>query len=957
MIDELDNTKLFQSIFESSVEGILVVDDDGSLLTINPAGEHMFGYDNGELTACRVEQLIQENLRKKHIGHRRKYIKNPMARPMGKNRNLWGLKKDGSQFPVEISLSPAVVNDHSVTIAFVKDATQQYLVEQELRANEAKSNALLEAIPDMMFIHNFRGDFLDCYMPNRGDSQVSEEDLVGKNIKEVVPPEMAREILKTHRKAIKEKEVQIREYTMQGEKGKIVYEARTVRLNNHRLLTLVRDITQNKAIQDVLHIRNRALDAAGNGILIADAQQPDLPIIYSNPAFTHMTGYRSSEALGRNCRFLQKDDRDQPGIENIRKAIKTGTLCKETLRNYRKDGTLFWNELTLTPVYDKEQRLTHFIGVQHDVTDKKKAIQLKDDIRKILEMIAQDHPLDAIGNCLVEALEKHVKGCRAAIQLVDDKGILRNLAAPHLPEPFVKAMEGLAVGPEAGCCGAAAHTKQEIFTPDIATHPLWKNNKEVALHNGFVSCWAFPILSVKDEVLGTFAVYCKTPETSLEAYKEIMADLTQLSALAIEHHDIRTELFTSRKQLEAYAQTLEQRVKERTVELKDTVQQLVEINLSLEDQIQETRSAESRARRSQALFSAIAQNFPKGVIVVFNQDFELVYVEGQELKRFNLRKGDFEGLRIDDLPIFSKEQIGKIREDVNKTLNGSHLTFELEYMGNSYTANSTPLWSDDPDVVWALFVYSNITDQKKVQQELSNALKIEQELNELKSRFISMASHEFRTPLSAILSSAILIGKQNEPGQEEKRKKHVMRIRANVRNLVVILNDFLSLSKLEEGKVQMHAQQFELIDFVKSLIDEMEVNLKEGQELILEQDNTEVLVYLDPKLLSHVLNNLFSNAIKYSEEHTKIKCRIATEGKKLLIKIKDQGIGIPKKEQKSLFQRFFRAGNVTNIQGTGLGLHIVKQYTELMGGAVRFKSKEGKGSTFIVELPLNLKRK
>ena len=173
------------------------------------------------------------------------------------------------------------------------------------------------------------------------------------------------------------------------------------------------------SVQTSLDIRNRALNAAGNGILIADALDPEMPIIYSNPAFSRMTGYRNSEVLGRNCRFLQNGDRDQPALKRLRKAIKKGSDCKVVLRNYRKDGTLFWNELTITPVYDQEQKLTHFIGVQHDVTKEKKALQLKDDIRKILEKIAMDQPLKVIANHIVRAAEAHFQGCMASITVLD----------------------------------------------------------------------------------------------------------------------------------------------------------------------------------------------------------------------------------------------------------------------------------------------------------------------------------------------------------------------------------------------------------------------------------------------------------------------------------------------------------------------------------------------------------
>ena len=249
-------------------------------------------------------------------------------------------------------------------------------------------------------------------------------------------------------------------------------------------------------------------------------------------------------------------------------------------------------------------------------------------------------------------------------------------------------------------------------------------------------------------------------------------------------------------------------------------------------------------------------------------------------------------------------------------------------------------------------VYSNISEQKRAELDIKEALKKEQELNELKSRFVSMASHEFRTPLTAILSSATLIGKLNQPGKEERREKYVKQIESNVQNLVVILNDFLSMSRLEEGKTSFQPEPFDLVQLSKLVVDEIETSKKEGQKITLKHDRPTILVTLDSKLMRHILVNLISNAIKYSAENTKIDIAITSQDNKAMIQVSDQGIGISPEEHYNLFDRFFRAKNATNIQGTGLGLHIVKQYTELMGGTVNFKSEVGKGTTFFVEFPV-----
>ncbi|KGL64294.1 sensor histidine kinase [Polaribacter sp. Hel1_85] len=427
-------------------------------------------------------------------------------------------------------------------------------------------------------------------------------------------------------------------------------------------------------------------------------------------------------------------------------------------------------------------------------------------------------------------------------------------------------------------------------------------------------------------------------------------------------HDISKQKNTEKKikedeeELRNYALKLEKKVKERTKELTTTVQKLVESNLSLEDQILITKEAEIEVLTSKLLLDNIAQNFPNGVITVVNDNCSIDYIEGEGLEEMGIKGLVTKGTIIDEIKSFSEERKLRFKEDVRKTVHGEHLSFEIEFNNNSYLVNTTPLLNKEQKIKQALFVYSNISEQKQVELKIKNSLEKEQELSKLKSRFISMASHEFRTPLSAILSSAILIKKLNAQGKEEKISNHVSKIRSNVKNLVVILNDFLSLSKLQEGKVIAQPVSFNIVDFSKSLCEEIESIKKNGQTITFQPQHQNIEVFLDPKLLKHIIYNLLSNALKYSEEKKNITFKIVQTNQKLLLEIKDQGIGIPVEDQNNMFQRFYRASNASNIEGTGLGLNIVKQYTELMGGIINFKSQLNKGATFYIEFPLNEKK-
>lgn len=251
-------------------------------------------------------------------------------------------------------------------------------------------------------------------------------------------------------------------------------------------------------------------------------------------------------------------------------------------------------------------------------------------------------------------------------------------------------------------------------------------------------------------------------------------------------------------------------------------------------------------------------------------------------------------------------------------------------------------------------LHKEMEQRKKVEAQIREMLEREKELSELKSRFVSMASHEFRTPLGGILTSATLAEKYPRPEDEPKRAKHIQNIKKSVKSLTNILNDFLSLDKLEQGKITSSPIEFNFIKFIEELIQDIrETNPKHKIEL--EHKVSEVVLFQDKEMVRNILLNLLSNAIKYSAESTTINVRTDSREHNLVIEIQDQGIGIPKEDQKHLFERFFRAHNVTNLQGTGLGLNIVKRYLDLMGGQIDFTSVENVGTVFSITLPLEKK--
>jgi PAS domain S-box-containing protein len=243
---------------------------------------------------------------------------------------------------------------------------------------------------------------------------------------------------------------------------------------------------------------------------------------------------------------------------------------------------------------------------------------------------------------------------------------------------------------------------------------------------------------------------------------------------------------------------------------------------------------------------------------------------------------------------------------------------------------------------------------KERTQQLTEALTKEKELNDLKTKFLSLVSHEFKTPLSGILTSATLAGKYTHTEQQEKREKHLKTIQNKVKYLNNIINDFLSIERIESGKVSYKFSTFPLSKVINEVIYDANMLLKNGQKINYPANIDEMLIEFDEKILELVLVNILGNAIKYSPENTSVDVKVDADTSGLSILIKDQGIGIPKKEQKFIFNRYFRAENALLDQGTGIGLNIVKSHLENLGGNVTFTSIEGKGSAFTIQLPANI---
>ncbi|HEY9301198.1 MAG TPA: HAMP domain-containing sensor histidine kinase, partial [Phormidium sp.] len=246
----------------------------------------------------------------------------------------------------------------------------------------------------------------------------------------------------------------------------------------------------------------------------------------------------------------------------------------------------------------------------------------------------------------------------------------------------------------------------------------------------------------------------------------------------------------------------------------------------------------------------------------------------------------------------------------------------------------------------------DITERKQAERKMYQALIREKELRELKSQFVSMASHEFGTPLSTIILAAKLLEQCSDRWTEAEKLKRLKCIQTAAAEMKLLLEDVLLIGQAEAGRVQPKPAALDLSKFCHNLVNQMQLHAGSRQTLSFTGDCHDQWVYLDEKLLRQVLINLLSNAMKYSPEGGTIQLRINCQPSQVLFHIQDEGIGIPLEDQAHLFETFHRAGNVGKIAGTGLGLAIVKQFIDAMGGEITVESCVGTGTTFSFSLPL-----
>ena len=361
-------------------------------------------------------------------------------------------------------------------------------------------------------------------------------------------------------------------------------------------------------------------------------------------------------------------------------------------------------------------------------------------------------------------------------------------------------------------------------------------------------------------------------------------------------------------------------------------------------ELEDRKLAGERLRSSLEIYEAIARNFPVGWIGILDENLAYIVADGKGLGRIEKKATDVIGNNFSSVLETDKAEIY-----LKKALEGKSVGFEISFSNRTFEINASPFLGRQ-NTRWILVVVHDITTLKETETGLIKALEKERALGEMKSRFVTMASHEFRTPLTTIMSSTSLLSNYSGDKYMKEKAMHITRIKQSVKLLTGILDDFLSLGRLEDGDLQPNYKSINLQEFLEEVANETE-SLKHGNQQLIVKHSGEVKIVSDRHFLKAILYNLLSNAFKYSHTEGQVTLEAEAQNDLVNLRLTDFGIGILLEDQEHVFDRFFRGQNAVNIPGTGLGLCIVKKYVALMQGTITFTSKAEDSTTFTVQIP------
>lgn len=916
---------------ETIADGITIVNQEGKLTFANPAAEQILGlshssqpgqiYDEPVSTITDIE------------GHPFPDEQLPFRQVMRSGQAVYNVEfamehLDGRWVILSINAAPLYSSKGSIdgVISSLRDITEQKWAEVERiqllkREKLARSEAeaarervtnILESITDGVF--TIDGKWRLTYL-NRNAERLLErpkEALLGREVWQALPT-LANTVFYEEAKRALAQNVAV--YFEAYHAGLKKWFDCSYYPSQDGLSVYFREITAQKQAEAALQeIEERFKSAFQFSVIGMALVAPDGRYLQVNPALCRMLGYSEAELLQLNFREVTHPDDLADDLKYMNHLLTNQLESYQIEKRYQhKDNSVIWVQLTRTLVRDAQAQPLYFVSQLQNITERKQieaalaAEQVQRESKsKLLRMVLNLLPV--------------------GVTIIDTQGwfVERNIED--------RALWG-----------------ESQKTVEVATHigdykAWWVSNGQPLKREdwGFNRALTLGEIILDEELyIETFDGAKKTILNSAVPIRNEMGAITNAVTVSVD--------ITQRKQAEEDLRASEERYR-RLFESNPHPMWVFDVETL--DFVTVNRAALAHYGYSYDQFLGM-----KLADILFPEDmpaFESILAEGIEkifpprVWRHQKKDGTLINVEVIAYPLLFAGRQCKLTlaTDVTERLRVEEEIHQLNIqLEQRVTERTAQLEAANQELA------NEISQRARLEEELRLALKKERELNDLKSRFVSMTSHEFRTPLSTILANTELLKRYNQRWTEEKKLELLQRIEISTKHMTNMLEDILIIGKAESGKLEFNPTPVDVLAFCQNILEEFQLGAGSGYHFEFGQQGSCGLRHLDEKLLRQIIGNLLSNALKYSKPGSTIFFELNCQANGTIFKIRDQGIGIPAEDLPRLFEVFHRAKNVGTIQGTGLGLTIVKRSVDLHGGTIEVQSEVEAGTTFTIWLP------
>ncbi len=916
------NTKNRMEVILNSIgDGVIATDTNGKITGMNSVAEHMTGYSEDEAIGMKLEEVFKifSAISKKPVENPvRKVLENGQIVGLANHTEL--IAKDGRVFQIADSAAPIKYEDEIYGVVLVfSDVTENYAMLTSLEESEVFYRTIFDSTNDALLISNEDGRIIDVNEKSVFLLDKSKSELLSMGIDEIVHIDVKDLNMDGYDKSYHRKEVNY----ARDKYGDLILDvsvsAFTVK-NQKKYLTVIRDISSKREDEEMIIRQKEMME-----LIIDSIPQcifwKNTNSIYTgcNSNFAEIAGLNDvNDIIGRTDFELPWKLDEASSYREYDKSILENKKPVFNIINKltKADGSEIITETTKIPLTDEDGKVIGILGMLSDITEKHYyEAKIKESQEKFKTIFEQS----PYGIC-------HY----------DSEGIITNIndAFAIMFDMPKDSLLGYNIFQD---------LKQNTYVSKQAKAAL---EEEISYYNG-----QFRILTdTQDKTIWIKSIF-----------KRLGCEEQDAGGIAIiENFTDKYIAETKLRKTEALLSSAIEYMASGVV-ITDSNGTFIRVNRGACEILGESESA---------LLGKSPDNPSKNWWIYTLEDKPF------SLEEFPLTQAIRQGKKTRNLELYVKRKDGVKRWIL---------------------LNASPVWDENGAIISSVVIFQDITARKhaeaqimklnekledmvesrteqlkdaleelryevderkraeielyKTQEELRIAYEAEKELNELKTRFISMVSHEYRTPLTVILSSTYIIDQFYQLQNYEGLSKQLDHIQSAVKSMTEMLEDVLLIGRQESGKLEIFYKKYDVVDLCLEIKDQMDALFKNRHKVVVKSDNDRVFVKTDNKILAHVLNNLASNACKYSPESENVIIQITESAEEVSIAVIDQGIGIPEKEQKSVFEPFFRSNNIGTIPGTGLGLAIVKRFVDMLNARLTLHSVEHEGSTFTLYLP------